>query len=48
MGYQSNPECTKERVMEAIATSMGSKDDADVKVEAKKIEILCCFRVGVY
>ena len=41
-------ESTKERVVEAIATSMGSKDDADVKSEAKKIEILCCSRVGAY
>ena len=41
-------ESTKERVVEAIATSMGSKDDANVRAEAKKIEITCCSRVGTY
>ena len=39
---------TKERVVEAIATSMGSKDDASVRAEAKKIEITCDSRVGTY
>ena len=41
-------ESTKERVIEAIASSMGSKDDEAIKVEVKKVEIMCCSRVGTY
>ena len=41
-------ESTKERVVEAIAASMGSKEDTNIKAEAKKIEITCCSRVGTY
>ena len=40
-------ETTKERVVEAIASTMGSKDD-DIKAEARKIEINCCSRIGSY
>ena len=39
---------TKERVVEAIAASMGLKDDADLRKEAKKVEISCWSRVGIY
>ena len=35
-------------MVEAIPASMGSKDDADSKEEAKKVEISCCSRVGIY
>ena len=41
-------ESTKERVIEAISASMGSKDDEAVKAEARKIDITCCSRVGTY
>ena len=41
-------ETTKERVIEAIASTMGSKDDEAIKAEARKIEISCCSRIGVY
>ena len=39
---------TKERVVDAIASSMGSMDDATVKEEAKKVEITCYSKVGTY
>ena len=41
-------ETTKERVVEAIASTMGSKDDDIIKAEARKIEISCCSRIGSY
>ena len=41
-------ETTKERVVEAIASTMGSKDDDIIKAEARKTEISCCSRIGSY
>ena len=41
-------ESTKERLIEAISASMGSKDNEAVKAEARKIDITCCSRVGTY
>ena len=41
-------EVTKERITEVIASSMGLKDDPITKEEAKKVEIMCCSRLGTY
>ena len=37
---------TREQVVEAIAASMGTKDNIGLKEEAKKVEISCCSRVA--
>ena len=41
-------ETTKERVFEAIASTIGSNGDEHAKSEARKIEISYCSRIGRY
>ena len=41
-------ESMKEREIEVISASMGSKDDESLKAEARKVDITCCSWVGTY
>ena len=41
-------ECTKERMIDAIASMMGSRDDTKVRSEARKVEIAFCSMIGTY
>ena len=41
-------ESTKQRVVDTIASTMGSPTDSQIRQEASKIEIICCSRVDRY